>query len=244
MLSGSFVIGRVRRNLLFFGVILLLASSAKAQTTDSSSQATTKECCRSFCFKGAPAPSCRMFAIVEAGLTYPILQPNFLGSENGPCLTIDIGLMRNIGKRSALGLTGYFSAHESTVRSGIRARYRHWLGHRLALDISPVGLFAGKAGGDIDDFRSTGFISSIALNAGDLMAVTVGLVTERYRYGYSNPSSAPWKSTHSSSGTSLYAGLIGGSYVGVVGAMAIVVITAVYALRDSGGIFGGSSWGG
>ena len=240
MSSGSFIINRVRRNLFFFGVVLLLASSAMAQTTDSSSLAAKSACCREFCFKGAPAPSCRMFAIVEAGLTYPISQPDFIGNENRPCLTIDIGLMRNVGKRSALGLTGYFSAHESTVRQGIRVRYRHWLGHRLALDISPVGLFAGKA--ENIDRRSTGFISSVALNVNDLMAVTVGLVAERYSSDYYDNSSSKWKSVHSS-GTSLYAGLTGGTYAGIVGAAVIIVITAVYLIRDSEGLFGGSSWG-
>lgn len=240
MSSRSLMIGPVRRDFLSFGVVLLLTSSVMAQTTDSSSQAAKSTSCREFCFKGAPAPSCRMFAIVEAGLTYPISQPDFIGNENRPCLTIDIGLMRNVGKRSALGLTAYFSAHESTVRQGIRVRYRHWLGHRLALDISPVGLFAGKTE-DVDR-RSTGFISSVALNVSDLMAVTIGLVAERYSSEYYDNSSAKWKSIHTS-GTSLYAGLTGGTYAGIVGAAVIIVVTVYYGLRDSEGLFGGSSWG-
>jgi hypothetical protein len=89
------------------------------------------------CFRGRPEPTCASFFITEAegGLVVPLG-----GGGTGVRVGVDVGLMRNIGSRSAIGATIASGAYLNGGESGfvsLRPRYRYWLSPTTSLDVGP-----------------------------------------------------------------------------------------------------------
>jgi len=74
------------------------------------------------CWRARPAPRCSWFLVTEFGVS----------SHGG--LTIEYGLMANLGRRSAVGGAVTFGEDESFRRTGLTVRYRRWLNPHLALE--------------------------------------------------------------------------------------------------------------
>jgi hypothetical protein len=89
------------------------------------------------CFRGRPAPTCASFFLTEAegGLVVP-----FGGGGAAARVGVDVGFMRNVGSRSAIGATiaggAYLNGSESGFVS-LRPRYRYWLSPTTSLDLGP-----------------------------------------------------------------------------------------------------------
>ncbi|KPJ79915.1 MAG: hypothetical protein AMJ58_10290 [Gammaproteobacteria bacterium SG8_30] len=89
------------------------------------------------CFRGRPEPTCASFFLTEAegGLVVPLD-----GGGTGARVGVDVGFIRNVGSRSAIGATiaggAYLNGGESGFVS-LRPRYRHWLSPTTSLDVGP-----------------------------------------------------------------------------------------------------------
>jgi hypothetical protein len=123
------------------------------------------------------AAACGWFFLTEAGVLFSIKADAGFESEQAVIGSIDLGGMKNIGRRWALGATGFWESGSDHNRGGVRIRYRRWLGGRTALDLSPGVVVAGN-----DTFDGPGLIGQAAFNAGDLMSVVVEGEVDRYLY--------------------------------------------------------------
>ncbi len=98
---------------------------------------------RGLCFRGHPLPECRSFLLTEAQAGYRFAKNGFGGDLHGFVLGGDVGWIRNLDERNAVG--GAIGANNLYVSAG--PRYRRWLTEEAALDI---GLSAAWEPGRIE----------------------------------------------------------------------------------------------
>jgi hypothetical protein len=65
------------------------------------------------------------------------------GKELALMVAGQLGLMRNLSARQALGITGYFGGSGDSWRIGLAPRYSHWFGSAVHVSVEPVLLLAG-----------------------------------------------------------------------------------------------------
>jgi hypothetical protein len=103
----------------------------------------------------------------------------FLSGESSLHLSFDLGWMKNISQRDAVGFTGYALAGENTSRVGVRGRYRRWFSRNTSLDIAPGVLLKGDS--DITSFYDPpGFVVGASFQRGGLPAVTLEVEHMRF----------------------------------------------------------------
>ena len=179
-----------------------------------------------FCFRGCDGSRCGWFSLTEAGVLFSIKADPGFETEQTMIGSLDLGAMKNIGRRSALGATGFWESGSNHNRGGVRIRYRRWLGGRTSLDLSPGFVVAGD-----NTFAGPGLIGQAAFNAGDLMSVVVEGEVDRNRYvpyyyvGGRLYERAPQQRTD----TTFRAGLRGGSYVGTGAVLVAGILMASLA---------------
>jgi len=121
-------------------------------------------------WRGRPLAETRSFMITELGVLARIGDYPYIGDDSRMALSFDLGWMKNISERGAVGFSGYALVHPTT-RMGIRARYRRWLSRKTSIDISPGILLAGEDSGI--EYDPPGFVLGATLNSGDLVALMV-----------------------------------------------------------------------
>jgi hypothetical protein len=92
------------------------------------------------CFRGRPTPERHWFWITESGVRWPLAHPS--ASDSRHEFLWSLGVMKNVGRRSAAGLALQFStdyAEEGTYRLSLKPRYQFWL--------SPFALRFGSLAG-------------------------------------------------------------------------------------------------
>jgi len=122
-------------------------------------------------WRGRPLAETRSFMITEFGVLTRIDDYPYVGGDSRIAFSFDLGWMRNISERGAVGFSGYALVSDPTTRMGIRARYRRWLSRKTSIDISPGVLLGGEDSGI--EYDPPGFVLGATLNAGDLVALTV-----------------------------------------------------------------------
>jgi len=122
-------------------------------------------------WRGRPLAETRSFMITEFGVLSRIDDYPYLGGDSRLAFSFDLGWMKNISEKGAVGLSGYALVSDPVSRLGIRARYRRWLSRKTSIDISPGVLVSGEDSGI--EYDPPGFVLGTTLNAGDLVAVTV-----------------------------------------------------------------------
>lgn len=159
---------------------LLLASLVPASVQAEAAPAPEKRA-HSLCWRGKPLAGCRSFLITEMGL---LLQLNDTRSNQygeTVVLSFELGWMKNVAPREAIGFTGYATAGDIS-RLGLRGRYRRWLSRHTAIDVSPGILLSGE--NTASDFQAPGFVLGATANLGDLIALTLEAEWSQYRdYG-------------------------------------------------------------
>jgi hypothetical protein len=158
------------------------------------------------CFHGRPLPQCRAFWLTEFGI-----------SPFEPWFVWELGGMRNIGPRSAVGGTLYLRIDGGTAY-GLMPRFRRWLSPVVALDVSPGIIILAGAG------NSAGFAGHIGLSFRDWLALT--LQAETVPPDFEGGQRVKW-----SGGGRLGAGP--GTITGIAG----LVLLGVFGLACSGGCF-------
>lgn len=151
------------------------------------------------CFRGKPLQACRAFALTEFSLAAWIGEKP--PGENPPAAVAEFGLMRNLGRRSALGGSFSVDVGHQEVIAGLALRYRYWFNSTIAFDAGLGTPILGYARLDWATVKAK-------LNYGDL----VGPVA-RLEFG---------------GGTTYWSlGLEGGSYVGLLGMVAATAFGVV-----------------
>jgi hypothetical protein len=85
-------------------------------------------------------------------------------------LTWDVGLMRNVSGKTAVGGTAFLGMDFETYRVGLRGRLRYWLNRDVSLEASPGVLVFGD-----DNLKFPGFTGDVAVNYQDCIGATARL---------------------------------------------------------------------
>lgn len=167
---------------------------------------------QTLCFGAHPLPRCRAFTLTEFG--YSRRMNDSHRERTGSYhyyFTAQVGAMVNRGSRSALGGTIFFGGEDDGSRWGLRPRYRRWLTKTMAVDLAPGIVFAGS--NDRFEPRYPGFSGEAGLAVQDLLALTAEFeVIPSHTHG---------------TRTEWFAGVRGGSGLGVVGGLGTVVLLAI-----------------
>jgi hypothetical protein len=144
-----------------------------------------------FTFRPHPLPRSRSFAVFDLGVAYRLNEGRgFFESDNRACFSLDLGYMRNLSPKNAVGFSLYGSTDERAERGGIRARYRRWVSPHLGVDAT-AGMMLEKSG-DYSQFLTTpGIIASVGIQAAGLAGVT--LETEQIRFSGVDGSDWDWR---------------------------------------------------
>ena len=153
-------------------------TTAAAQEPLSSEQAV-----RSLCFRGRPLPTCRTFWITEAGYSYRLTGQ----SRDHSYATWEVGLMRNLSVRTALGAT-LFAGFDGDLRWALKGRFRRWVSSSTSLEVAPGVLLTGCEG------NCPGFTGHLAVNFEDRFAFTshVEVLNRRGFGAFPGRSSVAW----------------------------------------------------
>ncbi|HEV7588217.1 MAG TPA: hypothetical protein VGO40_08790 [Longimicrobium sp.] len=121
--------------------VLLLAGAGAAAVQQADAQAPAAASTAAegnACFQPRPLPACRSFWITEFGVQWFISRPPGVNNQRRLLATWEVGWMRNRTADDAVGGSVFLSANDHALRSGVRARYRHWTGDGTAVDLSPA----------------------------------------------------------------------------------------------------------
>ncbi len=170
---------------------------------------------KGFCFRGRPINECNSFMITEVAYLKRISRnekyepwPGFLfNNDLDFYFSADIGYMKNIGQKNAIGGTLYFGFDDNNSRLAIKPRYRRWLSHKTHLDIS-AGVIFFNINGYI--YKSPGFTGNVGLGISNIGTLLIQLEITPY-------SGLNWDNNEPFDGheTVLYGGIKLGSYPGV-----------------------------
>ncbi len=142
--------------------------SSQVVTPTTTTPETTVE--RSSCFRGRPLPRCKNFWLTEFGIATPVSSnPNGL---SGTLFSWELGRMRNVGSRYALGVAAFADVGTPSSGIGVRPRLRLWLTGSNSIDIAPGAVVVGSNTGPA-------FSGHMAFNLADYAALTVHLVGVR-----------------------------------------------------------------
>ena len=102
---------------------------------------------RGTCFRGRPQLECRAFFVTEWGWALRFGDQTRQYGHNS-YWTWQLGWMRNVGARTALGASLFLGAEtdrfdQSGLTLGVKARYRHWLKPKVALEVGAGPAFGG-----------------------------------------------------------------------------------------------------
>lgn len=117
------------------------------------------------CFRGQMRPGCEWFFVTESGYGFG------LTGGGRHYLSGDVGLMRNLSGRDAIGGTlfgGFIADNGFDGRWGVKVRYRRWMSDVTSLEISPgIAMFQIPGTGE----SRLGFTSHLAVNLADKLVL-------------------------------------------------------------------------
>ncbi|HYW13560.1 MAG TPA: hypothetical protein VE871_16485 [Longimicrobium sp.] len=131
----------------------LAPAAASAQIVPRATEAPDGQ--RQFCWTGRPAESCRTFLVAEGNIYAPVMgttyqRTGFQGERTrekhlAPHVAWEVGAMRNVGPRDAVGATVLLGVDANGERLAFKGRYRRWLTPRAAVDAAAGVLYARRA---------------------------------------------------------------------------------------------------
>lgn len=214
----SLAVPAARVVLFALGLLSVLPPAAGAQTLDSTRAGR-------LLWRGRPRPECSSFLITEIGAHY-LLNPSGRWQERPIFLSADLGYMRNLNDRSALGgllhLGTEYQSPSDRTGIGLAARYRGWLSQWGAVDLT-IGLDvlgSVNPGGELG--RPAPWVEA-GVSVEDLLALSV----RGERWTSTTEPILPDGSRGSKAVTTWHVGAKGGSYVGAAAAVTIGVVAAV-----------------
>jgi hypothetical protein len=184
------------------------------------------------CFAGKPYPRCHDFWVVEIGPGILVGSSIDWLNPGSAMVASDFGFMKNFRGRSALGLTAFGATDADRSRAGVRLRYRRWLSPKTALDLSPGLLVIGSNNGPISaDINYPSFMATASISYASRVSVFAGVECLRTndRYDFFTNAAPRGKSIE----TVFWAGVSGGSEVGLAGFAALLGLMVVMAATYS-----------
>ena len=145
--------------------LLQLAASAPQPAAAVATESTKHS---TLCWRARPAPRCQWFLVTELGMA------RSSRDAYNPRVDLALGLMRNVGRRAAIGASVLASADESHSRSGFIVRYRRWLDPRIALEIGvgPIQFCELQGPQGCGPVRQSGVQVETAVHLSGLVAAT------------------------------------------------------------------------
>lgn len=205
----------------------LLIPAASVQSSDSSNRRSNLGLGRT------PDSECRSFWITEVAYLKRLSQsfdrepwPGYYSSNNlDYYFSADVGWMKNLRNRNALGATLYWGADDRGSRIALKPRYRKWLTPTLHADVS-IGVIFLITGGLGDAGGVTG---NIAIGKKDL--VTLLLQYEVIPYT-AHPLEGP---TITGTEKTLYGGIKTGSTPGAAALIIAPLTLLIYSVISISG---------
>ena len=134
--TGEFLGGNMDHQRLYLGITLCSALMLIGGRV--AAQAPT-----GLCFRPRPRPACSAYMITEFGVGASLSRGEF--HPAGPLFTWELGGMKNLGERSALGVAVFVNGFDLGTGLGVRPRFRRWLSQEISLDVAPGIILSGSA---------------------------------------------------------------------------------------------------
>jgi hypothetical protein len=133
--------------------------------------------------KVGPRSVTKSFAITETSLLGQVMPGGLDRNDLGNYFGFDLGWMRNVSDRTAVGWSGFIGSGNSYVSCGGRLRIRRWLSKTSSIEIAP-GIIAaeGRVHGDA---LSPGYSLQAGWSPSRYLTLTTEIFTVRrrqYRY--------------------------------------------------------------
>lgn len=174
-------------------------------------------------WRGRPYPATKSFLITEFGVMQRLDPYPWKFGGSRLAITFDVGWMKNVSTRSAVGFSGYAMPSDETTRLGIRGRYRRWLSRRLSLDVSPGVILGGEDAAL--NYDAPGYVLGATLNAGDLIAVMVDAeVARSWTFAEEDP---PFLTRETHTDVTWRAGAKIGSGLGLAASVGLIALVIV-----------------
>lgn len=126
------------------------------------------------CFQPQPLPVCRSFWVTEFGMQYFVSQPPGIHNQRRLMGTWELGWMRNRTPDDAVGGSVFLATNDHAMRSGVRARYRRWVGAGTAVDLSPA-IIVFQSDEDLETKAKLGAALQAAVSYHDWIGLTTQL---------------------------------------------------------------------
>jgi hypothetical protein len=170
-----------------------------------------------FAFRGS-ADRCKSYLILEAGWLSRVSQSG-VSARSSFLIPMDIGLMKNISPKCALGGSLHVAINDSYGRIGFRPRLKLWTGKRSGFDFSLGATFTSRTSW-YGAIKSPIVISEISYSLAELLSIDVYCESYRLKDGGHH--------------TALYLGATGRSYVTLVAPVVFLVAMAIFDPIDIG----------
>ncbi len=149
--------------LIIIAVAISSASPSIAQTSQ-----------RNFSFNPRPLDQTKAFSITEFSLGHRFGNYTQNGedrSESEALATWELGYMRNLSERWALGVAAFLNADDWRTQFGVKPRVRYWLGQKSSLDFSigPILKTFGE-----DQLTHKGISSNLGYNFNNWLGLDAG----------------------------------------------------------------------
>lgn len=160
---------------LFAASLLVAANPSAAEETPASPEKPT----HALCWRGKRLAECRSFLITEVGISYPLTNPTMTGGY--AVVSGDLGWMKNISERAAVGSTAHarLGISDEYARAGVRARYRRWLGRSNSVDLSPGIILVNRDTNPLE-YHLPGLVASATFNLGAVAGLSLEADYGRY----------------------------------------------------------------
>jgi len=168
-------------------------------------------------FRGHRYPETQSFIILQTGMIY------LLDADDDPArLTIDLGVMRNLGPNWAVGINGHVESGDGEGGAGVMVRGRRWLGRSASLDVATGFLSPESEESYTNGGNTTSWISQAHLNLGNAVSLMVQM--DRWK-DEPVPEPSPFAPVEAS-GTNWYVGGTVGYLPGVIALLAFGTLVA------------------
>ena len=123
---------------------------------------------RSFAMTSGPLPNTRSFMITHLGIAARVDAGSPLYNKGDAYALADLGWMRNVSQRFAVGGDMYVGGDDYRLRFGPKLRLRYWVSRAVSVDLAPGVLLWG----DEDwhgDAHFPGFVGEASLSCEDVL---------------------------------------------------------------------------
>ena len=178
-------------------------------------------------FRGYPYPETKSFWLVQSGFLFSTPRHS---REPSPRYVFDLGLMRNLGTKWALGANAHFElASHNGNGTGLVLRGRRWLSREVSVDLA-TGFLNPQTNAEVEDGggNTTSWITQANMNFNNVVAISVQ--ANRWKDNYSmQPSDPSTGSSRVETGTDWY---LGGSLQYVPALIALIPLYLVAAASN------------